>query len=134
MDQAYIFLILLAQDVSHNFLPNIPTAAHVDLLSAPICYTEPTANEPTPDFNDIEETSKTFRRFERIEIDDPKNEIILETKRNIKMRFQKDLATFKNKCEKLITVSYKNSKIHVENLEKEIRLKDIIIDHLLLDL
>ena len=132
MDQAYIFLILLAQDVSHNFLLNIPTAAHVDLLSSPICYTEPTANEPTPDFNNIEETSKTFRRFERIEIDDPKNEIILETKRNINM--QKDLAIFKNKCEKLITVSYKNSKIHVENLEKEIRLKDIIIDHLLLDL
>ena len=50
------------------------------------------------------------------------------------MRFQKELATFKNKCEKLITMSYKNSKIHVENLEKEIKRKDSIIDQLLLDL
>ena len=50
------------------------------------------------------------------------------------MRFQKELATFKNKCEKLITMSYENSKIHVENLEKEIRRKDSIIDQLLRDL
>ena len=63
-----------------------------------------------------------------------KNEIILETERNINMRFQKKLATFKNKCEELITMSYENSKIHAENLEKEIRRKDSIIDQLLLDL
>ena len=63
-----------------------------------------------------------------------KNEIILETERNINMRFQKKLATFKNKCEELITMSYENSKIHAENLEKEIRRKDRIIDQLLLDL
>ena len=31
-------------------------------------------------------------------------------------------------------MSYKNSKIHVENLEKEIKRKDSIIDQLLLDL
>ena len=63
-----------------------------------------------------------------------KNEIILETERNINMRFQKKLATFKNKCEELMTMSYENSKIHAENLEKEIRRKDSIIDQLLLDL
>ena len=63
-----------------------------------------------------------------------KNEIILETERNINMRFQKKLATFKNKCEELITMSYENSKIHAENLEKEIRRKDSLIDQLLLDL
>ena len=50
------------------------------------------------------------------------------------MRFQKELTTFKSKCEKLITISYENSKIHVENLEKEIRRKDNIIDQLLVDL
>ena len=50
------------------------------------------------------------------------------------MRFRKELATFKNKCEKLITMSCENSKIHVESLEKEIRRKDSIIDQLLLDL
>ena len=63
-----------------------------------------------------------------------KNEIILETERNINMRFQKKFATFKNKCEELITMSYENSKIHAENLEKEMRRKDSIIDQLLLDL
>ena len=50
------------------------------------------------------------------------------------MHFRKELATFKNKCEKLITMSCENSKIHVESLEKEIRRKDSIIDQLLLDL
>ena len=50
------------------------------------------------------------------------------------MRFQKELTTFKNKCEKPITISNENSKIHVENLEKEIRRKDNIIDQFLLDL
>ena len=116
---------------SHNFLPNTPTATHVDLLSSPMSYTKPTANRPTPDFNIIEETSKTFRRFVRIEIDNLKNDIILVTERNINMRFQKELATFKNKCKKLITMSYENSKIHVENLEKQIRRKDSITDQLL---
>ena len=50
------------------------------------------------------------------------------------MSFQKKLATFKDKCEKLITMSYENSKIRIENLEKEIRCKDSIIDQLLLNL
>ena len=50
------------------------------------------------------------------------------TERNINMRFQKELATFENKCKKLITMSYENSKIHVENLEKQIRRKDSITD------
>ena len=45
-----------------------------------------------------------------------------------------ELATFKNKCKKLITISFENSKIHAENLEKEIRRKDSIIDQLLVDL
>ena len=121
-------------NLSHNFLPKTFTAAHVNLLSSPKGHIEPIANGPTPDFNIIEETSKTFRRFERIEIEDLKNEIIIETERNINMRFQKELATFKSKCEKLITRPFENSKIHIENLEKEIRRKDSIIDQLLLDL
>ena len=49
--------------LSHNFLPTTPTAAHVDLLSSPISHTEPIAIWPTLDFNIIEETAKTFRRF-----------------------------------------------------------------------
>ena len=59
------------------FLSNTPTATHVNLLSSPISHTEPTANGPSPDFNIVKETSKTFRKFGRIEIDDLKNEIIL---------------------------------------------------------
>ena len=35
---------------------------------------------------------------------------------------------FKNKFKKLIAMLYENSKIHVENLEKEIRRKDNIAD------
>lgn len=46
----------------------------------------------------------------------------------------KEAATFKNKYEKWISISNENSKIHVEDLEKEIIHKDNIIDQLLLDL
>ena len=84
-------------NLSHNVLPNTPSAAHVEWLSLLIRHTEPTANGPTPEFNIIEETSKTFRRFEKIEKDDLKNKIILETERNINVRFQKKLVAFKNK-------------------------------------
>ena len=59
-----------ALNLSHDFLPNTP-----------IGHTEPTTNGPTPDFNIIEETSKTFRIFERIKIEDLKKEIILVTKK-----------------------------------------------------
>ena len=84
-------------NLSHNFLRNTSSAAHVEWLSLLIRHTEPTANGPTPECNIIEETSKTFRRFEKIEKDDLKNKIILETERNINVRFQKKLAAFKNK-------------------------------------
>ena len=57
-------------NLSHNFLRNTPNTVHVKLLSSLISHTEPTANGPTPGFNIIEEPSKTFRRFESIEIDD----------------------------------------------------------------
>ena len=50
------------------------------------------------------------------------------------MRFKKELATSKSKCEKLITLSYENSKVQVGKLKKEIRRKDKIIYHLVLDL
>ena len=120
--------------MTHNFFPKTPKAAHMELLSSPTRHIEPTDNGPTPDFIITEETSKTFRRLESIELDDLKNKIILETERNINMCFQKELAIFKKKCEKLITMSYENNKFRVENVEKEIRRKDSIIDQLLLDL
>ena len=40
-----------------------------------------------------------------------------------KKRFENESAVFKNKCEKLIAMSYENNKIFVENVEKEIQLK-----------
>ena len=61
-----------------NFLPNTP-----------IGHTEPTTNGPTPDFNIIEETSKTFRIFERIKIEDLKKEIILVTKKILICAFKR---------------------------------------------
>ena len=69
-----------------------------------------------------------------METDDLKNEIILETERNINMHFQKELATFKNKCEKLITMYMKIVNFMSKNLEKEIWREDSIIDQILLDL
>ena len=53
-------------NLSHNFLPNTPSTAHVELLSSPISHTEPTANGATPDLNIFEEISKPFKRFESI--------------------------------------------------------------------
>ena len=88
-----------ALNFSHDFLSNTPTAAHVDPSSSLTSHPEPTANEPEPGFNIIVETPKSFRRFERIEIDDLENEIVLETERNINMRLQTDLDTFKSECE-----------------------------------
>ena len=123
-------------NLSHNFLPNILKIAHVDLFSSPKSHAEPTANGPTQDFNIIGKTSKAFRRFGRIEIDGLKNKMILETERNINLGFQKELKLLlrTNTRNYYITMSYENSKVHVENFEKEIRRKDSIIDQLLLDL
>ena len=54
---------------------------------SPTSYPQPTANGPTPAFNIIGETPKSFRTFKRIETDDLENEITLETERSINMRF-----------------------------------------------
>ena len=70
------------------------------LLPMSTCYLHPQVIQNRPlranaGFNITAETPKTFRRFERTETDDMKNEIILETKRNINIHFQKEVATFK---------------------------------------
>ena len=75
------------------------------LLLMSTCYLHPQVIQNGPlranaGFNITAETPKTFRRFERIEIDDMKNEIILETKRNINIHFQKEVATFKKNARK----------------------------------
>ena len=76
LDSNIFAIIAKLKRQSVHFLPNTPTAANVDLLSSLTSYPEPTADEPAPDFYIIAETPKCFRRFERIEIEDLKNEII----------------------------------------------------------
>ena len=120
-----------AFDFLHDFIPSTPTVIHNDLLPSPTNHTEPTANVPTSDFNIVTEAPKSFRRFKRVAIEDLKIEIILETDKHVDIGFQNELTVFKNKCEKLITVSYENSEICDENREKEITRKDNIIDQLL---
>ena len=61
---------------SHDFWPNTPTVAHLDLLTSPASNSGKYTNAPTADFNINAETPNSIRRFERIEIDDLKNEII----------------------------------------------------------
>ena len=71
-------------NLSHHFLPNTPTAAHVNLLSSRTCHPEPSTDGSTPDFNIIALTSMSFRRFEIIEIEEKK------TEKNNNMCFQKE--------------------------------------------
>ena len=108
----------------HDLKRDTPTATHIDLLPSPKNHREPTANAPTPAFNIIAETPTSFTRFDRIKIEDLKKEIISETERTIAIHFGNELAAFKEKCEKLIALTYENSKISNENLEKETTRKD----------
>ena len=85
-------------------------------------------NTPTPDFNIIAETPKSFRRFDRIKIEDLKKEIISEINRTDDMDFRNELAAIKKKCKKLVSMSNQYSKICVEKLEKEITRKDDMLD------
>ena len=81
------YILNFSQDV----LPNPRSATHIDLLSSPTSHSETKSNSPTPEFNIIAETPTSFRRFERSEKDDLKNEIILETETNINKCFQRKL-------------------------------------------
>ena len=58
--------------------------------------------------------------------------MISETERTVDMVFWREFVAFKKKCKKAIAMSFENSKIHVENLEKEISSKENIIHQLLL--
>ena len=44
--------------------------------------------------------------------------------------FQNELSVFKEKCEELVSKSHANWMVHIEKLEKEIKSKDQIINHL----
>lgn len=79
----------------------------------------------------IRETeSLNDRMFEKLKVDGIKKEISLNYKIVLlKKNFKSSL--FKEKSERLVLKSYANSTIHTEKLEKEIKKKDQIINHLL---
>ena len=70
---------------------------------------------------------KSFRRFGRIQIKVLENKLISETLVTVALQFKHELAAFIKTCNQLIPVSYKNSKIRVQNFEKGITTKDITL-------
>ena len=106
------------------------------LLLISTCYLYPQFIQKQPLMHQRRTLSKKlpkiFRRSGRIEKNDLKNEITLETERNTNVRFLKELATLKNKCEKLITMEIvkfilktsKNKKRRKDNISS-IQLGDI---------
>ena len=72
--------------------------------------------------------------FEKMKMVNLKTDIITTLRRDLKFEFEKELEQFKTKCEKLVALSYSNSRQHIENLKKEIEFKDITINHLLTSL
>lgn len=45
-------------------------------------------------------------------------DVILETKRNVHVRFQNELSAFKSMCKEVIAMSFEDGKIWFENFEK----------------
>ena len=72
--------------------------------------------------------------FEKLKVDGIKKEILSELQKSTEFFFQNNLSVFKEKCEELVSKSYANGMVHVEKLEKEIKSKDQIINHLLVSL
>ena len=72
--------------------------------------------------------------FEKLKLDCIKKEIMSQLQKSIENVFQKELSVFKEKCEDLVSTSYTNGMVHIEKLEKEIKSKDQIINHLLVSL
>ena len=72
--------------------------------------------------------------FHKLKLDGIKKEIMSQLQKSIENFFQKELSVFKEKCEELVSNSYANEMVHIEKLEKEIKSKDRIINHLLVSL
>ena len=87
------------------------------------------------DAENIRETeSLADNMFEKLKVDGIKKEILSELQKSTEFFFQNNLSVFKEKCEELVSKSYANGMVHVEKLEKEIKSKDQIINHLLVSL
>ena len=81
-----------------------------------------TVNESETFIDDMFENTRTLNL---------KKEIVSELQLILKSDFDKELQSFKNKCEKLASKSYANSINQIEILQKEIICKDHIINDLL---
>ena len=87
------------------------------------------------DAENIRETeSLANNMFEKLKVDSIKKEIMSELQKSIENFFQNELSVFKEKREELVSKSYVNGIVHIEKLEKEIKSKDQIINHLLVSL
>ena len=92
----------------------------------------------TPDVPHINHDAENIREtesladnmFEKLKVDGIKKEIMSELQKSIEKIFQNELSVFKERCEELVSKSYVNGMVHIEKLEKEIKSKDQIINHL----
>ena len=82
----------------------------------------------------METESLAGNMFEKLKVDGIKKEVMPELQKSIEIFFQNELLVFKEKCEELVSKSYSNGMVHIEKLEKEIKSKDQIINHLLVSL
>ena len=99
-----------------------------------------TANTPAVphinhDAENIRESeSLSDNMFEKFKVDGIKKEIMSELQKGTENFFQRQLSVFKEECEELVSKSYAYGMVHIEKLEKEIKSKDQLINHLFVSL
>ena len=121
-----------SQSFSNSFCrqSRISSIPHFDIMA-----NTPAVPHINHDAENVRETeSLADDMFEKLKVDSIKKEILSELQKCIKFFFQNELSVLKEKCEELVSKSYSNGMVHIEKLEKEIKSKDQIIDHLLISL
>ena len=101
-----------------DIITNTPAVPHINHDAESITETESLADN----------------MFEKLKVDGIKKETMSELQKSIENFFQNKLSVFKEKCEELVSKSYANGMVYFEKLEKEIKSKDQIINHLLVSL
>ena len=101
-----------------DIITNTPVVAHI--------------NHDTENIRETESLADNM--FEKLKVGGIKKEIVSELQKSIENYFQNELSVFKEKCEELVSKSCANGMVHIEKLEKEIKSKDQIINHLLVSL
>ena len=120
--------------------PNTKQSSSIESVNTPRKPTNNilgTPNFPQKNINSKESVrrimeSQTFNDniSEKMKIESRKTGIISSLESTISSLFQKELNTMKDKCEKLIQNSYSNYICQIDNLRKEIKNKDEIINKL----